>query len=96
MIKYHLGFWFISDSLVLKEALWQQRRAFLFGGRGGIHPRIHSGKGNLGERAVLFLQLLSRFETIKRKKKRPEKVKKNPENSCLLNAGNVPAFSMSG
>lgn len=54
-------------------------------------------RGNLGERAVLFLQLLSRFETIKRKKKKTrKKVKKNPENSCLLNAGNVPAFSMSG
>lgn len=29
-------------------------------------------------------------------KKDQKKVKKNPESSCLLNAGNVPAFSMSG
>lgn len=69
----------------------------MFGGREEYIPEYIVVRGNLGERAVLFLQLLSRFETIKRKKKKTrKKVKKNPENSCLLNAGNVPAFSMSG
>lgn len=46
----------------------------MFGGREAYIPEYIVVRGNLGERAVLFLQLLSRFETVKRKK-RPEKSK---------------------
>ena len=42
----------------------------MFGGREEYIPEYIVVRGNLGERAVLFLQLLSRFETIKRKKKK--------------------------
>ena len=45
----------------------------MFGGREAYIPEYLVVRGNLGERAVLFLQLLSRFETVKRKKKKTRK-----------------------
>lgn len=42
----------------------------MFGGGEAYIPEYIVVRGNLGERVVSFLQLLSRFETIKRKKKK--------------------------